>query len=71
MAFCSFPSGADNFTSHQRIMHRLSLGRGTAIIRVDVLPPDHGDGWQRAVVLPCGAWQKCIERMDHDWPWQE
>ena len=45
MAFCSFPSGADNFTSHQRIMHRLSLGRGTAIIRVDVLPPDHGDGW--------------------------
>jgi len=45
MAFCSFPSGTDNFTSHQRIMHRLSLGRGTAITRVDVLPPDHGDGW--------------------------
>lgn len=45
MAFCSFPSGTDNFTPHQRIMHRLWLGRGTAIARVDVLPPDHGDGW--------------------------
>jgi hypothetical protein len=43
MAFGSFPSGTDNFTPHQRIMHRVSLG--SKIDRVDVLPPDHGTGW--------------------------
>ena len=43
MSFCSFPSGTDNFTAHQRIMHRVNLGG--KIDRVDVLPPDHGSGW--------------------------